>query len=77
MHDHEMCEPQEEEEDLDTVVLALESLDGSEVARFIRRYPERLFWNPERGSVQLWGCGETISVSILMTDEQIPALTAQ
>ena len=70
---HEECGTSEEEEE--ALVLALETLQGEDLQRLINRNLESLLWNPERQSVQLWGCGEQINVSIMLRDEQLESLT--
>ena len=57
------------------MVLALQRLQGEDLQRLINRNPESLLWNAERQSVQLWGCGEQINVSIMLRDEQLESLT--
>jgi hypothetical protein len=71
-HAHVECDP--EEEDLDDLELALSHLDGPDLLRLLDQNPERLIWNVDRGSVQLWGCGEKIDLSVQMSTQQIAFL---
>lgn len=72
MHGHETCGggSEEEEDEIDALLLALETLEGPDLQRLVDRNPERLFWNPRRNSVQLWGCGQQVILSIQVSDDQ-------
>ena len=74
-HFHTECETSKEEEDLDALFLAIETLRGPELQRLMERNPERLLWNAERRSVQLWGCGGQLAASIILSDDQVESLT--
>jgi len=69
-HGHEECGGGEEEDDIDAVVLALETFHGPDLQRLLEQNPKRLFWNPERTSVQLWGCGQKVILSVQIDDAQ-------
>ncbi|MFC1574810.1 hypothetical protein ACFL3Z_01895 [Gemmatimonadota bacterium] len=66
---HDECD--KEEDDLDALVSAIETLQGPDLKRLIESDPERLLWNADRRSVQLLGCGGVIAASIILSDYQM------
>lgn len=73
-HNHRTCGPPPEAEEVNTLSLALARLQGPDLKRLIDRNPDRLIWNKDRRSVQLWGCGRRIVLSILLDGAQVRSL---
>ena len=74
-HGHTECSSPHEEA-LNLLALALRTLDGPNLRRFMARNPDRLFWNPERASVQVWGCREGISLTVQITPDRAKCLSS-
>ena len=73
-HRHSTCEANEEEENLDALEMALAGLSGQELLDLIDENPDRLLWNPDRGTIQLKGCWEMIDLSIQVSEGQAEAM---
>lgn len=73
-HQHEECGGGPSEEDLDRLLVALDTWEGAAIQELIDLNGTRVSWNQDRQAVQVRGCGGKIATSIGLADRQVRAL---